>query len=59
VPEEFGAVAALLIVATADAHHSAAMFDDAKVLELKGTVNRSLAIDQPCESRLHMPTNRR
>ena len=31
-------VAAMLIVAPAGAHHSAAMFDDAKVLELKGTV---------------------
>ena len=31
-------VTAILIVAPAGAHHSAAMFDDAKVLELKGTV---------------------
>jgi hypothetical protein len=29
---------ALLIASPAAAHHSAAMFDDAKVLELKGTI---------------------
>jgi hypothetical protein len=32
------AACALLVTRPAAAHHSAAMFDDAKVLELKGTI---------------------